>query len=90
MLADRIVERDPDDKPKPGDPMKFVLINDKPKALMGEKIETPEFIIQNNLSLLFAYYKSIDETITTIVWVGIREYGLCRIRSLLLKRIKKM
>ena len=57
VLADRIGERDPGNKPKPGDRMKFVfVVNDKPKALMGEKIETPEFIIQNNLSIDYSHY----------------------------------
>ena len=49
VLADRIGQRDPGNKPKPGDRMKFVfVVNDKPKALMGDKIETTEFIIEND------------------------------------------
>ena len=52
VLADRIGARDPGNKPKPGDRMKFVfIVNDTPKALMGDKIETPEFIIQNQLKI---------------------------------------
>ena len=52
VLADRIGERDPGNKPKPGDRLKFVFINtgDK-KALLGERVETPEFILQNNLQI---------------------------------------
>ena len=49
VLAQRIGKRDPGNKPKPGDRMKFVfIVNDTPKALMGDKIETTEFIIENN------------------------------------------
>ena len=57
VLADRIGARDPGNKPKPGDRMKFVfIVNDKPKALMGDKIETPEFIIQNQLKIDYNHY----------------------------------
>ena len=57
VLADRIGERDPGNKPKPGDRIKFVFINtgDK-KALLGERVETPEFILQNNLQIDYTYY----------------------------------
>ncbi len=57
VLADRIGARDPGNKPKPGDRMKFVfVVNDKPKALMGDKIETPEFITQNQLKIDYNHY----------------------------------
>uniref|UniRef100_A0A6C0ED99 DNA-directed DNA polymerase n=1 Tax=viral metagenome TaxID=1070528 RepID=A0A6C0ED99_9ZZZZ len=57
VLADRIGKRDPGNKPKPGDRMKFVfIVNDQPKALMGDKIETPEFIIQNGLKIDYTHY----------------------------------
>ena len=60
VLADRIAKRDPGNKPKPGDRMKFVHFvcaetNGK-KPLQGEKIETPEFIIQNNLQIDYNHY----------------------------------
>ena len=57
VLADRIGKRDPGNKPKPGDRMKFVfVINNNPKALMGDKIETPEFIIENKLQIDYTHY----------------------------------
>ena len=57
VLADRIGKRDPGNKPKPGDRMKFVfIINNNPKALMGDKIETPEFIIENKLQIDYTHY----------------------------------
>lgn len=57
VLADRIGQREPGNKPKPGDRMKFVfIVNDNPKALMGEKIETPEYIIANNLQIDYTHY----------------------------------
>jgi len=60
VLADRIAKRDPGNKPKPGDRMKyvhFVVPETKgKKPLQGEKIETPEFIIQNNLQIDYNHY----------------------------------
>jgi hypothetical protein len=57
VLADRIGKRDPGNKPKPGDRMKFVfVVNGDNKALMGEKIETPEFIISNKMPIDYSHY----------------------------------
>jgi DNA polymerase elongation subunit (family B) len=57
VLAERIGKRDPGNKPKPGDRMKFVfIVNDTPKALMGDKIETTEFIVENNLKIDYTHY----------------------------------
>jgi len=57
VLAQRIGKRDPGNKPKPGDRMKFVfIVNDTPKALMGDKIETTEFIVENNLKIDYTHY----------------------------------
>jgi len=57
VLAERIAKRDPGNKPKPGDRMKFVhIINDNKNALQGDKIETPEFIIQHKLPLDYTFY----------------------------------
>ena len=57
VLADRIGKRDPGNKPKPGDRMKFVfIVNDTRKALMGDKIETPEFIIENKIPIDYSHY----------------------------------
>ena len=73
VLADRIGQRDPGNKPKPGDRMKFVfIVNDKPKALMGEKIETPEYIINNQLKIDYTHY------ITNQLMKPIQQlFGLC-------------
>ena len=57
VLADRIGQRDPGNKPKPGDRMKFVhIVNDMKKALQGDKIETPEYIIANKLQVDYVFY----------------------------------
>ena len=57
VLAERIAKRDPGNKPKPGDRMKFVhIVNKNGKALQGDKIETPEYILQNKLHIDYSFY----------------------------------
>ena len=57
VLAERIAQRDPGNKPKPGDRMKFVhVVHKDSKALQGEKIETPEFIIKNRVPIDYSFY----------------------------------
>ena len=57
VLADRIGKRDPGNKPKAGDRIKYAYINtDNKKALQGEKIETPEYIVANKLKLNYTHY----------------------------------
>jgi len=57
VLADRISARDPGNKPCSGDRIPFVYINCLDKsALQGEKIETPQFIIENELKIDYSFY----------------------------------
>jgi DNA polymerase elongation subunit (family B) len=57
VLADRITARDPGNKPGPGDRIPFVYISTKDKkALQGDKIETPTFIIENKLKIDYSFY----------------------------------
>lgn len=57
VLADRITARDPGNKPGPGDRIPFVYINNSnKKALQGEKIETPTYILENNLKIDYSFY----------------------------------
>jgi hypothetical protein len=57
VLADRIGERDPGNKPKSGDRIKYVFFkHSNPKALVGERIETPEFILSQKLEIDYQYY----------------------------------
>lgn len=60
VLAQRIAERDPGNKPRPGDRMKYAFIvvptqNGK-KMLQGDKIETPAFIHQTGAKLDYHHY----------------------------------
>ena len=57
VLADRIGKRDPGNKPKPGDRMKFVyFVNPDKGALQGDKIEIPQYIIDAKLKIDYKFY----------------------------------
>ena len=57
VLADRIGKRDPGSKPSVGDRVAYVYIeNPDKKALQGERIETPEYIRENNIAINYAFY----------------------------------
>jgi DNA polymerase elongation subunit (family B) len=57
VLADRIGKRDPGNKPSNGDRVAFVYIeNPDKKALQGDRIETPEFIIENDIKINYSFY----------------------------------
>lgn len=56
VLADRIGKRDPGNKPKPGDRLKFVFFENPSAKLQGDKIELPEYIIAENLKIDYAHY----------------------------------
>ena len=57
VLADRMAARDPGNKPQSNDriPYAYVEVKGKPK-LQGDRVETPDFIIKNNLKLDFLFY----------------------------------
>ena len=59
VLADRIGIRDPGNKPNSGDRIQFVYIDveSDEKVLQGDKIETPDYVINNdNIKPDFNYY----------------------------------
>ena len=60
VLADRIGDRDPGNKPSSNDRIPFVYINVKEpkgvKLLQGQKVEHPDFIRENNLKINYKFY----------------------------------
>jgi DNA polymerase elongation subunit (family B) len=60
VLADRMAKRDPGNKPKSGDRIKYAYVNVPAKRgvklLQGDKIETPDFIDTNKLQLNYTHY----------------------------------
>ena len=60
VLADRIAKRDPGNKPLSNERIRFAYVNvDESKVkLQGDRIETPEYIKENNLSIDYGFYIS--------------------------------
>ena len=63
VLADRIGQREPGNKPTSGDRIEFVYIvneavskSKSKKILQGDKIETPTFITEHNLNIDYSFY----------------------------------
>lgn len=57
VLADRMAARDPGNKPASNDRIPYVYIVTKHKVkLQGDKIETPDYVIQNKLKIDYRYY----------------------------------
>ena len=57
VLADRIGDREPGNKPAPGDRIPYVYIaSGTKKCLQGDKIETPNFIVENKLKIDYSFY----------------------------------
>ena len=57
VLADRIGEREQGNKPSSGDRIPYVYIHTNTKSkLQGDKIETPTYIIKNNLKIDYSFY----------------------------------
>lgn len=58
VLADRMAERDPGDKPQVNDriPFAYVQMPNNKKVLQGERIEHPNYIRKNNLKIDYNFY----------------------------------
>lgn len=59
VLADRITERDPGNKPGAGDriPFVFIVVPGNPKkTLQGNKIETPTYVVEHGLKIDYGFY----------------------------------
>ena len=56
VLAERIGERDPGNKPQSSDRVKYVFVVKPDAKLQGERIETPEFIREHDLLIDYRFY----------------------------------
>ncbi|CAH6421511.1 DNA polymerase family B [uncultured virus] len=57
VLADRMAERDPGNKPQSNDRIPYVyVVIDKEVKLQGDMVETPDYIIENNLQIDYLFY----------------------------------
>jgi hypothetical protein len=92
VLADRIGQRDPGNKPKPGDRMKFVhIVNDMKKALQGDKIETPEYILANRLQVDYVFYitNQLMKPLQQLFGLALEQIWLNKGKHILIKTFKK-
>ena len=56
-LVEKMIQRDPNSAPKPGDRVPFVYVTcGDPKALAAERVEDPGYVISNNLTIDYYYY----------------------------------
>jgi DNA polymerase elongation subunit (family B) len=56
VLAERMGQRDPGNKPRPGDRMRFVFVDGGAGKKMGDRIETPEYVMAQGLKVDYAHY----------------------------------
>lgn len=57
VLADRMADRDPGNRPLSNDRIPYAYIEPKGKVkLQGDRVETPEYIAENNLKLDYLFY----------------------------------
>ena len=57
VLADRIADRDPGNRPQSNERIPYAyILKDGKVELQGERVETPEYITQNNLELDYLFY----------------------------------
>lgn len=56
VLADRIKERDPGNAPQTNDRLPYVYIKNENATLQGDKIETIEYIKENNIEIDYLHY----------------------------------
>jgi DNA polymerase elongation subunit (family B) len=91
VLADRIAQRDPGNKPKPGDRIKYVYFNNKSAKLQGDKIETPEFIIENKLQIDYTHYitNQLMKPLQQLFGLAIEQIWELQHKSLAIKTFKK-
>jgi DNA polymerase elongation subunit (family B) len=84
VLADRIGERDPGNKPKSGDRIKYLFINPVVKPakgksiLMGDRVETPEFVLAGKAKIDYTHYitNQLMNPMTQLFGLALREiYG---------------
>ena len=58
VLADRIAERDPGNKPEVNDRVPYIFIRKRESevTVQGDRAESPGYIVENNLKIDYLYY----------------------------------
>ena len=91
VLADRIGKRDPGNKPKPGDRLKFVFFENPGAKLQGDKIELPEYIVENGLKIDYAHYivRQLMKPMQQLYGLGLEQIWEYQKKPLAVKTHKK-
>ena len=91
VLADRIGKRDPGNKPKPGDRIKFVFFDNPAAKLQGEKIELPEYIVEEKLKIDYAHYitKQLMKPLQQLYGLGLEQIWDNQKKQLAIRTHKK-
>jgi len=91
VLADRIAKRDPGNKPKPGDRLKFVFFENPAAKLQGEKIELPEYIKSENLKIDYAHYitRQLMKPLQQLYGLGLEQIWEHQKKQLAIRNHKK-
>ena len=81
VLADRMAERDPGNKPQSNDRIPFAYIHTKKKVkLQGERVEHPDYIQENNLKIDYLFYitNQISKPVCQVIGLtlnNLRDFG---------------
>jgi len=92
VLADRMGKRDPGNKPKPGDRIKYVyIVNPDKKALQGDKIENTDFIIQNKIPIDYTHYitNQLMKPLQQLFGLAVEQIWELQKKSQLIRAFKK-
>lgn len=91
VLADRVGKRDPGNKPKPGDRIKFVFFDNPGAKLQGEKIELPEFILSEKLKIDYAHYitRQLMKPLQQLYGLGLEQIWEHQRKQLAIRNHKK-
>ncbi|NDC83478.1 hypothetical protein EB093_07465 [bacterium] len=91
VLADRIGRRDPGNKPKPGDRLKFVFFENPAAKLQGDKIELPEYIVSENLKIDYTHYitRQLMKPLQQLYGLGLEQIWETQKKPLTIKAHKK-
>lgn len=91
VLADRVGKRDPGNKPKPGDRIKFVFYENFDAKLQGDKIELPEYILSEGLKIDYAHYitKQLMKPLQQLYGLGLEQIWEKQKKPLAIRNHKK-
>jgi len=102
VLADRMTQRDPGNKPSSGERIPFVYIQveggNRKGILQGDRIETPTYIKENNIDIDYSFYitnqimKPVQQIFSLIlveIWKQQKKFGAIQAYNKTVKDLEK-